>query len=121
LQSLDPARREDGSAGSRPDGALLFLEASQMPATQFVINVHGGIVQDVYCSDPAAEVLVVDWDVDGSQPGEPGIVEVQLPRYTLNAAVGTLSVSPLQSLAGTDVQAALDAAQAQGLLTRPDD
>ncbi len=37
---------------------------------KIVINVHGGVVQDVYVDDPAIQVILVDWDNDASEPDE---------------------------------------------------
>ncbi len=34
-----------------------------MPDMQVVINVHGGLVQEVFASEPLAELVVVHWDV----------------------------------------------------------
>ena len=82
-----------------------------MTATQIVINVSGGIVQDIFCSDPAAEAIVVDWDIETWSPDEPGIVAVrnELDREQL-AHVGRRSVVPLLDLAGTEVEAAIEEA-----------
>lgn len=38
-------------------------------ATKIVIEVNGGVVQEVYSNDPAVTVIVVDWDTDGAEPG----------------------------------------------------
>ena len=35
-----------------------------------IINVHGGVVQDVYVDHPEAEVVLVDWDTEGCELGE---------------------------------------------------
>jgi len=43
-----------------------------------VVNVYGGVVQDVFCSDPHARAVIVDWDTEGRDPSEEGIVEVQM-------------------------------------------
>ena len=34
-----------------------------MSEIQIVINVHGGLVQEVFASEALAELMVVDWDV----------------------------------------------------------
>lgn len=82
-----------------------------MTATQIVINVAGGIVQDIFCSDSAAEATVVDWDIETWSPDEPGIVLVRdfLVRERL-AHVGRRAVQPMLDLAGTDVEAAIEEA-----------
>lgn len=71
-----------------------------------VLNVQGGIVQDVFCSEPEARVITVDWDCDGGEPGD-GIVDVAgcgLARVTEE------SPSPLGALIDRDVERAVTAA-----------
>ena len=87
-----------------------------MTNAQLVINMNGGLVQDVFCSVPDVQVIVVDWDVESSVPGEPGIVDVPLPDGPCRACVSDWPVAPLNQLAGTDVEAAIDTALAQGVL-----
>jgi len=87
-----------------------------MTIPQLIINLHGGLVQDVFCSVPGVQVLVVDWDVEGSFPGEPGIVDVPLASGPCQACVSDFATASLQELAGTDVEAAIDAACQQGVL-----
>ena len=55
-----------------------------MPEMQIVINVHGGLVQEVFASAPLAELVVVDWDV---APGDHQSVEVEVGRRHLQASV----------------------------------
>jgi hypothetical protein len=82
-----------------------------MAGTQIVINVAGGLVQNVFCSDLAAEAIVVDWDTEGAPPDEPGIVPVRdvLGRERL-AQVTRRDVALLSELAGTEAEAAIEAA-----------
>lgn len=91
-----------------------------MTRHQLVINVNGGLVQDVFCSVPDVQVLVVDWDTEGACPGDPGIVDVPLPDGPCRACVSDFPVAPLSEVAGTDVEAAIDAAHTQGVLDRAD-
>ncbi len=70
---------------------------------RIVVNVSGGVVQDVYCSDLQADLVIVDWDTDGCDPTEGGIVEVG--RQV--AHVAQREAHPLDKLVGTDVGAAL--------------
>jgi hypothetical protein len=74
------------------------------------------LVRDVFCSLPGVQVLVVDWDVEGSFPGEPGIVDVPLATGPCQACVSDFASASLNELAGTDVEAAIDAACQQGVL-----
>ena len=74
---------------------------------QIVINVSGGVVQDVFSSDPTAQILLVDWDVEGVSPDDCDIVALAGDqRY---AQIADLRVMPLEELAGTDVAAAIEA------------
>ena len=54
-----------------------------------VLNVSGGVVQDVYVADPdAIEVILVDWDTEGCQAGEDeSLVEVEAAGGKLANAV----------------------------------
>ncbi|MDY0165731.1 MAG: hypothetical protein RBS80_04260 [Thermoguttaceae bacterium] len=78
-----------------------------MPEMQVVINVHGGLVQEVFASGPLAELVVVDWDV---APGDHQAVEVQMGQRHLRASVQHPMVQPIGHLAGSDVEAVIDAA-----------
>ena len=82
-----------------------------MADTQIVINVSGGIVQDIFCSDPAAEAIVVDWDIETWIPDEPGIVAVRnnLDRARL-VHVARREVQALLELAGTEAELAIEEA-----------
>lgn len=42
-----------------------------MPQTEIVFSVQGGLVQDVYCSDPDVQIVVVDWDGVPDVSGRP--------------------------------------------------
>ena len=78
-----------------------------MPEMQIVINVHGGLVQEVFASESLAEIVVVDWDVT---PGDRQAVEVEVGRRHLQASVQHPMVQPIEHLAGSDVEAVVDAA-----------
>ncbi len=80
-----------------------------------VINVNGGIVQDVFAPIPDLRVIVVDWDVD--EFDNPAQVELELQGENCSAAVIDLPVSPLEELAGSDAEQAIDAACEQGILS----
>ena len=86
-----------------------------MPAPSIVLNVHGGIVQDVFASDPDVEVTLVDWDVDGSDAAHPNVVAItdSLGR-TRRAYVSPLAVEPLAELIGSDVETAIEVANFVG-------
>jgi hypothetical protein len=93
-------------------------ETVATPAPKVVLNMGGGLVQEVFASDPAITVALVDWDTEGSDPSDDGIVEIPDERGgTQLAHVAERAVEPLEQLAGTETEAALKAA---GLdLTQP--
>lgn len=85
-----------------------------MTRPQIVLNVHGGIVQDVFASSPDLHVVVVDWDTDGLD--SPALVDLSLDGRRCSAAVVEMPPVPLEELAGSDVEQAIDAACDQGVL-----
>lgn len=85
-----------------------------MTRPQVVLNVHGGTVQDVFASIPDLQVVVVDWDTDELET--PALVDLSLDGRRCSAAVVEFPPSPLEELAGSDVEQAIDAACDQGVL-----
>jgi hypothetical protein len=80
-------------------------------AAKIVLNVSGGVLQDVFSSDPAVTLLLVDWDTEGCDPSDNGIVEIPDGRGSTQLAhVAECPVCPLEELAGTETEAALKAA-----------
>jgi len=80
-----------------------------MAKTTIILNVSGGVVQDVFCSAPEAEVILVDWDTEGCDPAVDGTVEITYEHgRTQQAEILRLNASPLKNLSGTDVQRALE-------------
>ena len=88
------------------------------PAPQIVLNISGGVLQDVFSSDPAITLMLVDWDTEGCDSSDNGIVEIP-GEYggTQLANVAECPVQPLEQLAGTETEAALKAAGRE--LTQP--
>jgi hypothetical protein len=75
------------------------------------LDISGGVLQNVFASDPAIEAALVDWDTEGSAPDDRGIVEISNGRSgTRQAAVAAYPVSPWKDLAGTETDAAIKAA-----------
>ena len=66
-----------------------------MAQIQIVVHVHGGIVQEVFCSDASAELTVVDWDADCLSLDDRGVVEVPTPCGSSLLCVGQQPVLPL--------------------------
>jgi len=77
------------------------------PAPQVVVNIHGGVVQDVYCDEPLADLIVVDWD---TSPDDDGITEAAHNGELLRAYVTHPIIEPLHRLAGSEIEALIDAA-----------
>jgi len=95
-------------------------ETAAPPAPKVVLNISGGVLQDVFGLDPAITVVLVDWDTEGCSPSDNGIVEIADGRGSTQLAnVAEYPVSPLEELAGTDTEAALKAAGLE--LTQPAD
>jgi len=88
------------------------------PAPKVILNISGGVLQDVFSSDPAISVVLADWDTEGSDPSEEGIVEIPDGRSgTQMANVAEYPVLPLADLVGTETEMALKAAGLE--LTQP--
>ena len=78
-----------------------------MPASQLVINVYGGFVQEVFCSDPEIKVLLVDWDAEPAYAEHPSIVHFPTDGHRSQLAyVAPLAVQAFDALQGTLVDAA---------------
>jgi len=75
------------------------------------LNISGGVLQEVFCDDPRAKIIKVDWDTEGCVPAEKGIVEITDHCGILQlAAVAEYPMLPLKDLTETDTLAALKAA-----------
>ena len=78
-----------------------------MSQPEIVINLQGGVVQEVFCSGPLVELTVVDWD---AEPGDEGVTEVVHHGETLRANVVHPIILPLHRLAGSEIEAVIEAA-----------
>jgi hypothetical protein len=97
--------------GNPTIGEVFVAKETALPATKVVLNISGGVLQDVFSSDPAIAVTRVDWDTEGSDSSEEGIVEIPDGRGgTQLAMVAEYPVLPLMDLVGTETEAALKAA-----------
>ena len=83
-----------------------------MTPLSIVLNVYGGNIQGVFASKPDVEITLVDWDVAGADAEHPDVVAVRdaLGR-TRHAFVARPTPQPLSELAGSDVEAAVEAAE----------
>ena len=79
-----------------------------------VVNVSGGVIQDVFCSAPDVNALIVDWDVQ--DPSSPGVVNLNLDGRSCSAFVSESQAHPLDKLLNTDVEKAIQTAVQQGIL-----
>jgi len=88
-----------------------FFVAKETATPKVVLNISGGVLQDVFSSDPAISVVLADWDTEGPDPSEEGVVEISDGHGgTQLAAVAEYPVTPLSDLEGTETDAALKAA-----------
>ncbi len=78
---------------------------------RIVIVIHDTVVQGAYCSDPDAELIVVDWDVQRCDPFMDGTVVVPGSEgETHHADIYHLTAIPLEQFAGTHSHTALQRA-----------
>jgi hypothetical protein len=97
--------------GNPTIGQFFVAKETVSPAAKVVLDISGGVLQDVFGSDPAIAVTRVDWDTGGSDSSEPGAVEIPDGRGGMQLAlVAEYPVSPLTDLVGTETEAALKAA-----------
>src|SRR5574340_142193 len=62
--------------GSPTIGEFFVAKQTAAPAPKIVLTIDGGLVQEVFASDPAITVALVDWDTEGRDPSDNGIVEI---------------------------------------------
>ena len=80
---------------------------------EIVINMHGGVIQEIFAADQDLDIKIIDWDTQGAADDEAGVIEVHQPNRTLRALVSRPNPSPLYLLAGTEVEAVIEAAEQQ--------
>ncbi len=84
---------------------------------QIVVSMCGGVIQDVYCSDPQAQTTIVDWDNEDCEPTANGIFEVQIEDVGKTLVyVADFLTQPMKNISGTDVEKALRASDCQDML-----
>jgi len=83
---------------------------------QVVVNIYGGLVQDVYSSADDVEFIVVDWDTEGCiLSDDDAVARVAESGGRENLAfVSKRHVEPIKQLAGTEAEAAIRYAQEHG-------
>jgi hypothetical protein len=86
-----------------------------------VVSICGGIIQDIYCSDPHARIVVIDWDTEGCEPSVNGIVEMREPSgRNIYVYVADFHTQPMNNLSGTEIEEALGVANCQDILYGPE-
>ena len=79
-----------------------------MTKPRVLLSIYGGLIQDVFSTDPTIELIVVDWDTEDSDTELDELVEITDAQGKSNRAfVGLQPIRPFDELAGTDTQAAL--------------
>lgn len=78
-----------------------FSVAEESP--RVVIVVEGGVVQTVCCSNATLEVILIDWDVEGSEDNQELVNVPRRGQLPLHAFVTNFPVSLLDEL-GTDAE-----------------
>jgi hypothetical protein len=91
-----------------------FRRKLAMERFEIVICVSGGVVQEVFSSEPHIDVTLVDWDC---LPTDAEAVQVPGQRYIQPAIVTIWDAQPLSRLAGSDAEAAIEAAAERSLLS----
>src|SRR5665213_1868596 len=82
-----------------------------MSRPQVVISVYGGVVQDVFCSEPDVQVIVADWDADGADLGAGYVVVPDKFGKQSPARVSICKTEPLSAMRETPIEAALKRAE----------
>ena len=86
---------------------------------EVILVVHGGVVQEVFCSEPDASFILVDWDTAGAPADDPAVVRLRQAAKTRHVLVQPLAPQPLHELAGSETERAIEAAFEQGVLVEP--
>lgn len=84
-----------------------------MPKPEIILSIHGGVLQDVFASDPDIDIILVDWDVAGSVPDDEGLIHAVHNKRLVKAFVSRPNPFPLRELAGSEIEALINAAEEQ--------
>jgi hypothetical protein len=84
-----------------------------MPKPEVILTIHGGVLQDVYASEPDIDIILVDWDVAGSVPDEEGLVHAVHNKSLIKAFVSRPNPFSLRELAGSEIETLINAAEQQ--------
>jgi hypothetical protein len=69
----------------------------------------------VYGSDPDIDIILVDWDVAGTAPDEDGLIHAVHNKRLIKALISRPNPFPLRELAGSEIEALINAAEQQDL------
>jgi hypothetical protein len=84
-----------------------------MSKVQIVVNVFEGMVQAVFCSAEEAEFILIDWDCDRSDRSAPDVAQItDSDGDEVQALVLKCTATPIEELAGTECEAAIQYARA---------
>ena len=86
------------------------------PSPQIVISLRQGSLRGVYSSDPGTEAFVVRWE---NESAESASLTVSQGDDTIHAHVQRAAVRPLHHVIGSDIEAALAAAESAGPTDSP--
>jgi hypothetical protein len=78
---------------------------------EIILSIHGGVLQDVYASDPDIDIVLVDWDVLGAVPDEEGFIHAVHNQRLVRAFVSRPNPYPLCNLAGSEIESLIDAVE----------
>lgn len=82
-----------------------------MPPPQIVISLRQGSLREVFCSDPTTDAFVVSWEAEAP---DAGTISISQGDDTIHAHVRGATVQPLHHAIGSDIEAALVAAESPG-------
>ena len=88
-----------------------------MEKPRIIISMFGGLVQDVFCSIPDTQVVLVDWDQDPDPPFPRD--DLARGRNNCSVLVGSFEARSFNDLADTDEGFAIHDAQKKGLIDEP--
>ena len=86
---------------------------------QIVISIPGGVVQEIFASDPDTGIVLVYWDTHETALQDPDVVRIGVAGRQRHVRVVDFPPQPLAELAGTDAELAVEAAFEEGVLHEP--
>ena len=79
--------------------------------TKVVVEISGGMIRKVYCSEPRVDVTIVDWDTEGCPPGSRYLQSINIDEQrTAEAFVYPLETTCPEALEDSETLTVLQAA-----------